>query len=132
MGRAGELAAAKTISPIQLIIDNEVTGMLRHLKSGVEFSEETMAWDVILAVPPGGHFLDQKHTLDHCRDGFRPQLFVRNPAELSEMQGGKDLLLTAQEKYKEFAGKERTLTISDQTLSEMDRIVQEADRALVR
>jgi trimethylamine:corrinoid methyltransferase-like protein len=132
MGRAGELAAAKTISPIQLIIDNEVTGMLRHLKSGVEFSEETMAWDVILAVPPGGHFLDQKHTLDHCREGFRPQLFVRNPAEWSEMQGGKDLLLTAQEKYKELAGKERTLTISGQTLSEMNRIVQEADRALVR
>jgi trimethylamine--corrinoid protein Co-methyltransferase len=132
MGRAGELAAAKTISPLQLIIDNEVTGMLRRLKCGVEFSDETMAWDAILAVPPGGHFLEQRHTLDHCREGFRPQLFVRDPAESSEPQGGKDLLLKAREKYLELAGKERKLTISSHTLSEMNRIVQEADRALIK
>jgi trimethylamine---corrinoid protein Co-methyltransferase len=124
LGRAGELEAAKIVSPLQLIIDDEITGMLKAMISRLGITEETLAWDDLMAIPPGGNFLMQPHTLAHCRDAFRPRLFMRR-------EGDADLFEQARERYSDLMKKEREPILSDHVRSQMDLIVQEADRELI-
>jgi len=132
LGRAGELEAAKTFSPIQLIVDNEIAGVLKRLHRGIELSEETLAWEDILAVAPGGHFLETAHTLRHCRDAFQPRLFLRQSRDGWESEGRPDLITRARERYREFIVEAKEPEIPDSIREEMDRIVQEADLALAQ
>jgi trimethylamine--corrinoid protein Co-methyltransferase len=44
---------------------------------GIAVTEEAMALDVIDAVGPGGHFLEQEHTLRHFRENWLPTLLDR-------------------------------------------------------
>ena len=66
-----------TISYQQLVAMDEVVGMLARFMGGIEVTEETMALDVIDAVGPGGHFLEQEHTLHHFRENWFPTLLDR-------------------------------------------------------
>ena len=132
MGRAGELEAAKTISPIQLIVDNEIAEVLKRLHRGIKFSEETLAWEDILAVAPGDHFLETAHTLRHCRDAFQPRLFLRQPRDGWESQGRLDLFARAQERYRALVVEAKEPEILDSLREEMDQIVREADRTLAQ
>lgn len=132
LGRAGELEAAMTVSPIQLIVDNEVVGMLKHLHRGITFNAEALAWGDIQAVAPGGHFLETEHTLRHCRDAFQPRLFLRQPRDEWDAIGCPDLITRAQEQYRELIADAKQPEILDSVREEMGRIVQEADLNLVQ
>jgi trimethylamine:corrinoid methyltransferase-like protein len=132
VGRAGELDAARTISPVQLVIDDEIVGVLRHLWRGVDLGEESLAWEDVLAVPPGGHFLETAHTLRHCRDAFQPGLFLRQSRDVWEAAGRPDLFDRARERSLELIAGVGKTELPDGTREEMERIVREADLALAQ
>lgn len=48
-------------------IDNEIALMLKHLKKGIEFSEENLCLDLIKQVGPGGSYMELEHTLLNMR-----------------------------------------------------------------
>lgn len=61
-----------------LVICDEIVAMAKRVLRGIEVSDETLAADVIAAVGPGGHFLDQEHTArTFRREFFFPALFGR-------------------------------------------------------
>ena len=66
-----------TISYQQLVAMDEVVGMVARFMGGIVVTEEAMALDVIDAVGPGGHFLEQEHTLRHFRENWLPTLLDR-------------------------------------------------------
>jgi trimethylamine--corrinoid protein Co-methyltransferase len=66
-----------TTSYQQLVVMNEVVGMVARFMGGIEVTEETMALDVIDRVGPGGHFLADDHTLRHFRANWMPALLDR-------------------------------------------------------
>ncbi|HEU0291618.1 MAG TPA: trimethylamine methyltransferase family protein [Anaerolineales bacterium] len=75
---AGLLSCDEVYSPIQMVLDNEFLGALKHLCHDIEISDDTLALDTILAVGPGGHYLDQIHTAKHFRRAqWQPQLWTR-------------------------------------------------------
>lgn len=80
-----------TTSFAQLVVSNEVIGLVRRITRGIEFNEETMALDLIDKVGPGGEFLTSKHTLKNFRRNWFPDLMSRIPYEKWQKQGGKDL-----------------------------------------
>ena len=41
------------------VIDNEIALMLKHIKRGIEFSEEELSLDLIAEVGPGGTYMDK-------------------------------------------------------------------------
>jgi trimethylamine--corrinoid protein Co-methyltransferase len=47
----------------KLAIDNEICGMAMRLEKDIMLNDETLAFDLIKKVGPGGHFLSEKHTL---------------------------------------------------------------------
>ncbi len=135
LGRAGELEAAKTFSPLQLIVDDEIAaalGRLRQLQGELSLAEQSTVWEDILAVSPGGHFLETEHTLQHCREAFQPRLFVRQSRDAWAAEGGKSLIERTRDRFRELLAGVGLPEVASGTIEEMERIVAEADRALVQ
>ena len=135
LGRAGELEAAKTFSPLQLIVDDEIAaalGRLQQLQGELSLAGQSTAWEDILAVSPGGHFLETEHTLRHCREAFHPRLFVRQSRDGWTGEGKKTLIDRARDRFRELLAGADPPEIAFGTLEAMEHIVAEADRALVR
>ncbi|MBI4286336.1 MAG: trimethylamine methyltransferase family protein [Chloroflexi bacterium] len=132
LGGAGQLNVAKAISPVQLIIDNSLTAALKRLNSGVKVDDDTLAFQEILEVAPDGHFMDTKHTLRHCHDALRQDLFLLPPLEIWRSSGGKDLRARAIEEYQELKKKLQPQHLPEEVQKELDRIVRRADENLVK
>lgn len=67
-GHLGLTAGAMILSPEKMIMDHELCLMAYELMNGVDFDAAGMALDVIRDVGPGGHFLMERHTVEHVRD----------------------------------------------------------------
>jgi trimethylamine--corrinoid protein Co-methyltransferase len=128
LGGAGQIEVASTISPVQLIIDNEIAGMVRRIISGFRIDNETMAWEDLLTKSDTGHFLETDHTLRHCRDAFRPRIFTRLTREIWTKQGKKDLITRGVDVYHSICEKARPKDLAEDVRKEMDKIVEAADR----
>lgn len=76
----GNLATASTAAYEQLVIDHELYRMANRLVTGIEISEDTLAWDAIFRVGIGGSFLSDQHTIDWMRSGehYLPLITNRN------------------------------------------------------
>ena len=63
----GLISTDEVTDPRLVVIEDEFVSALRRLADGFEVNEETLAFDVVKEVGPGGNFLDQLHTFDHFR-----------------------------------------------------------------
>jgi trimethylamine--corrinoid protein Co-methyltransferase len=70
----GMVEASTLLVPEQIIYDDEIYHTHRVLTEGIDTGGENLALDVIAAVGPGGHFLGQKHTRQHIREIWIPEL----------------------------------------------------------
>jgi trimethylamine--corrinoid protein Co-methyltransferase len=96
---AGMLDSANSISYEQYVIDNEILGMINRILSGIKVDDDTMAFDVIESVGPGGNFVTEDHTVDHMMDEFfYPDLSVRSSFDIWEDTGRPDMLSRANAK----------------------------------
>ena len=127
IGNTANLETATTISPVQLVVDDEINGMVKRILSKPTFSDETMAWEDLLNIDPGGQFITSQHTLRHCRDAFQPRSFVRQSRETFENQGQKDLVARATELLETLKAKEDDSPMSQDMVREMASIVKHAD-----
>lgn len=85
---AGLLYAARVFSHAQLVLDAELWDLLISTSEGAgTWDAEALAVDVIDAVKPGGHFLDQDHTLTHMREVWQSKMFDRGNWEDWEANG---------------------------------------------
>ena len=67
---AGIMSSYLAFSLAKFVMDDEFCGMVRRLQGGMDVSPESLAFPVIRDVGPGGHFLNQHHTLARCRGEF--------------------------------------------------------------
>jgi trimethylamine:corrinoid methyltransferase-like protein len=126
LGAAGQIESATTISPVQLAIDNEVFGMVRRIVMGMNVDDETMAWEDLMRIEPGGQFLTSPHTLEHCRDGLRPINFTRFSRDDWEQEGSVSLVGRATEYCKDIMRQAGPIPFPDDAIKEMDAIVKAA------
>ena len=117
-----------TTSFEQLVVTNEVIGMIRRITQGFEINEETMALDLIDEVGPGGEFLTSKHTLKHFKENWFPQLISRSPYEKWEQEGKKDLATRANEKARYILEKHTPQPLDKQIKEELSKIVKSKDK----
>ena len=95
---AGMMDSGNSISYEQFVIDNEVIGMVHRILAGINVNEDTLAFDVIQQVGPGGNFVAEDHTIEHMMDEFfYPELSVRCSFDIWEEQGQPDMLRRAKE-----------------------------------
>jgi len=90
---AGMMDSANSISYEQYAIDNENIGMIQRILAGIRVDEDTMGFNVIQQVGPGGAYVMEDHTVEHMMDEFfYPNLSVRCNFDVWEESGRPDML----------------------------------------
>jgi trimethylamine--corrinoid protein Co-methyltransferase len=113
----GYMDNAMVCSPAQLVLGNEAIGWTKRFIRGVRVSPETIARDVIASVGPGGHFLQQKHTLSHFREElWRSQLLTRKSHTDWQKEGARDMAERVQEKLADILETHQVPLLPDRTL----------------
>ncbi len=127
----GYLDMAMVCSPAQLVLGNEAIGWTKRFIRGIEVNRDTLAREVIAAVGPGGHFLQQQHTFDHFRkELWRPQLLTRQHYTNWEKDGAKDMYQRIQEKLKDIIENHKVPPLPDKTLAALQAIKQRGEKEL--
>jgi trimethylamine--corrinoid protein Co-methyltransferase len=122
-GGSGLLGSARVISYEQLILDNELCGMIRHVLKGIEVSDKTLALDAIKEVGPGGDFLMSDHTVQNLREAvYLSQLWDRDRP--STPSGLDQVLKTASARVKEILDSHQPTPLDQGKVGEMERILR--------
>jgi trimethylamine:corrinoid methyltransferase-like protein len=129
---AGMVESINGFSLIQLLVDNNLVGILRRVNKGVKVDDDTLAWKEILKTDPGGHFLECTHTLEHCREALRPKLFIHKEWEIWKTEGRKNLYTRAFDEYNLIKNNLQTQPLPKDIRKEINLILKKADEKLVK
>lgn len=131
LGGAGQLETAKTINPLQLIIDNEIFGIAKRLRQGLAVDDETMNFEELLEGDDEDGYLMSDHTLDHFHEMHRPELFYKGYLR-GENDEEKTLLDRALETYRKLMEKPLPQNLTPEKLQQIHEIVLRATDALCK
>jgi trimethylamine--corrinoid protein Co-methyltransferase len=127
----GLLSIDEIVSEEQLVIDNEFVGMLKRLAKGFELDEETMAFDVIKEVGPGGLYTATEHTLLNYRtEHWQPEIFSREMYGSWVAKGKRTDRDLAAKRVQELLAKEQPFGISVDAEMRLLAIVDRAKNKL--
>ncbi len=127
LGSLGLLSVDEIYSFDQLVIDGEFASALKRLARGFEVSEESIAYDVIEEVGPGGIFTDHLHTVTHYRsEHWQPQLFSREMLATWLREGARTDLDKAREVCREALKTHHPKGIEDETVAELLKVIHRA------
>jgi trimethylamine--corrinoid protein Co-methyltransferase len=97
---AGMMDSGNSISYAQLVIDNELIAMVYRVLEGIKVNEDTLGFDVIKKVGPGGNYIMEDHTVEHMMDEFfYPKLGVRLNYDVWEDQGKPTMVKRARDTF---------------------------------
>ncbi len=124
---AGLMEFALTACYEKYVIDNEILGMVMRAVDGIKVNDDTLAFDLIKQVGPGGNFVTTKHTRRFMRsEHYQPSLSDRDSREEWEAKGKKTILERATETVEELIASHNwslPADIREQVLSEIQGIV---------
>jgi trimethylamine--corrinoid protein Co-methyltransferase len=76
---AGLLEFCLTASLEKYVIDDEILGMTKRALKGIEITPESLAFDLMKKIGPGGHFVSSRHTRKFMRkEQFLPRISDRS------------------------------------------------------
>jgi len=127
-GGAGSLAAVGTASLEQLVIDDDMYERIFRFRDGINVNRDTLALEVISAVGPRHHFLEEPHTLKYLRQEFRHSKLANrlNPGIWIE-RGGHDAVDVAVEKVKTILKGSPESRLAPQVRVELSQILARAE-----
>ncbi len=124
---AGLMEFALTACYEKYVIDNDILGMVMRAVDGIKVNDDTLAFNLIKKVGPGGNFVTTKHTRQFMRsEHYQPSLSDRESREEWEAKGSKTTLERATESVEELiASHDWSLPadIREQVRSEIQNIV---------
>jgi trimethylamine--corrinoid protein Co-methyltransferase len=126
---AGSLESTLTASFEQVVADNELCGMVARVGRGIDVYEETLAIDIIEAVGPGGHYLTQKHTLEHLRkEHYLPSILNRQNRLKWEKKGSKTLRDVAREETRRILKEHEPEPLEPEVDKELEKTIKELEK----
>ncbi|OGN80671.1 MAG: hypothetical protein A2X23_07360 [Chloroflexi bacterium GWC2_73_18] len=120
---AGLLYSGRVYSLVEMMLETEIFGLIRHLVAGVRFGPDDLAGPVIEAVGPGGHFLAQRHTLAHMRELWMPRSFDRRSWEEWEADGRPEPADRARERVRAILAEHRPAPLEPGLEPELDAVI---------
>ena len=124
----GMIESGVTFDYAQLVIDNEIARMVKHVVGGVRVDDESLAVDDIASVGSFGDFLSLDATMRHMRDTSQPELIDRRVREDWEARGSTDMYQRATEKACGLLETHQPEPLPDDVLAQVRSIVDKADR----
>ena len=129
----GYMDGGMICSAEMLVMGNEVIGMARRFIQGIRVDAETLARDVIEKVGPGGHFLQEKHTVRHMRSElWMPELLARQHRDIWLAEGAKDMAQRVGERVRELVESHQVPPLPGKTLAALDRLKRESEAELTK
>jgi trimethylamine--corrinoid protein Co-methyltransferase len=125
----GAMEAYTFFYPEKLLFDDEIHQALLQMASGIQVNSETLALDEIMAVGPGGHFLDRDYTIKNFRKLWHPGI---SNLWSAEDQGFRDPQEAALDKTKWILKNHMPKSIGETAADELKRIIKTAENELVK
>jgi len=125
----GSRDLALSASLEQMILDAEVCEHARAYLRSFEANDDTLAFDVIHKVGPGGHFLGEKHTIEH----FKREIWSRELSDtfILDPAAKGSFLERAKAKVKEILSTHTPPPIKEDVHKEMEQILRDAGKDIL-
>ena len=121
--------AAMSASLDQLILDAEIYEHARAYLRKFELNDDTLAMDIIHKIGPGGHFLGEKHTVEH----FKKEIWSRELSDtfILDPKAKGTFLERAKAKVKEILSTHVPVPIEENVRKEMEQVLQDAKKDIL-
>jgi trimethylamine--corrinoid protein Co-methyltransferase len=123
---AGILSSYLAFSYEKSVLDDEMCGMVRRFRRGISVTPETLAYDVIAKVGPGGNFLVESHTIKRCRSEFwMPAVCDRGGLETWMAGGRQDAVARARQRWQQLLAEHQDPPLDATTARQLQAFVEE-------
>jgi trimethylamine--corrinoid protein Co-methyltransferase len=123
------LEAGMTLSFGQMVIDNEIIGMVKRIVRGISVEPELMGVEVIKKVGIGNNFLTEPHTIEHLEsEQAQATIIDRRRRGAWEKRGSKSLIESANERARELLKSHEPKPLPEELVKELDRIIKSAEK----
>jgi len=120
-----------TIDFGQLVLDNEIAAMIKHVVGGIPVNDDTLLVDDIARVGSFGDFLSLPSTYAHMREQSQPRIMDRRVREEWQADGAPDAHTRALAQARGILEGHRPEPLPDEAVREIEAIVTKADDELV-
>lgn len=115
----------------QIVIDDEIVGVISRLIRGEWANEDTLALDVIEKVGVGKNFLAQKHTVEHLRtEHFMPNLIDRRSYDAWAQAGSKTLVDKARDKVRWILQNHKVAPLDKDVQGKLQVVIEKAKKPM--
>jgi trimethylamine--corrinoid protein Co-methyltransferase len=125
---AGMIESGVTFDFGQLVMDNEIARMIKHVVGGIRVDDESLAVEDIAAVGAFGDFLSLDATLTHMRELSQPEVLDRRVREDWEARGATDLSARSRARALELIDTHEPLPLDPDLAKQIRGIIEAADR----
>lgn len=126
----GMLELGVTFSYAQLLIDDEIAGMVKRVVQGITVNDATLAVEVIKHVGAGKDFLGQRHTRDFmAKEQSKPKIIDRRMRGAWSNRGGKSMADRANEKAIEIIENHKPVPLPEEVRKRFKEIIARAEDA---
>ena len=122
----GSLENAESAALEQVILDVEEWEQAKAYLRRFKVNEETLGFDAIKNVGPGGNFLGTKHTLEH----FREEIWLKKETTILPSMSGA-LIDRAKEKVRQILSSHVPLQLDEGVKREISQILRECEKDML-
>lgn len=129
---SGMFATGLTISLEQLVIDDEINGIIRRIYRGIDVNPDTIGLDVINTVGPKGSFFMEDHTFEYLRSGEFREVKISNTKNYDGWiaAGAPDVVQNAGIRVKQLLAKRNSNPLDCEKISRMEYVIQNFENKL--
>jgi trimethylamine--corrinoid protein Co-methyltransferase len=121
----GILSSFLAFSIEKFVLDDEMCGMVRRFQQGIVVTPETLAYDVIAGVGPGGNYLVETHTVKRCRKEFwKPALCDRGGLEAWTQGGQPQAVERARQRWQTLVAEHEDPPLDETTARQLANYVE--------
>ncbi len=122
----GILSSYLAFSYEKFVLDDEMCGMVRRFRQGIAVTPETLAYDVMAKVGPGGNYLMEAHTVKRCRSEFwQPAVCDRGGLEAWMTGGRQDAVARAHQRWQQLLAEHEDPPLDATTARQLQAFVEE-------
>jgi len=120
----GYLESALITSFEEIVLLDEIIGMVRRINRGIEVNEDTLAKDLIINAGPGKSYLDDDHTLRNFKkELWFPTIKDNKPLEVWQAEGKLTMRDRAKNKIEKILASDNPKELSGKIKSELRDIL---------
>jgi trimethylamine--corrinoid protein Co-methyltransferase len=123
---AGILSSYLAFSREKFVLDDEICGRVRRFHRPLVVDDETLAYDAIARVGPGGHFLMEDQTVERCRTEFwQPEVSDRTGLDDWLQEGKPDIVARARRRWMQLVAAHQDPPLDNVTARQLKAYLEE-------